>query len=399
MGPKSTRQYEVTSRILGVGYHREADTTKYQQEVTMQSVYYVGMDVHKDSVRMAILKDMEKTTVYEATFANDIPRIVKTVGKYATKGQVIAGYEAGCMGYTLQRSLAAAKIDCRVIAANKVPRLGSEKIKTDARDAVLIARMLKNNEGESIYIPTADDEAARDLIRCREDLKAEQLRTKQQLSKFLLRLGFIYERGKSPWTKAHREWMLKLDLEHAPQRECFDQYYCHLLELENRIERIEAMIGEVAGEEPYCRSVARLRCFKGIDTLTALALVCEVGDFRRFPSAAAFMAYLGLVPSEYSSGGKRRQGGITKTGNSHLRKLLIESSWQYRYRGAASVGLKARRAGMDEQVITYSDKALHRLQSKFARLVLKNKSPKTAVAATARELAGFVWGVMTEAYC
>jgi transposase len=357
------------------------------------------MDVHKDSVRLAILKDTEKATVYEATFANDIQRIVKAVGKYATKGRVIAGYEAGCMGYTLQRSMAAAKIDCRVIAANKVPRLGSEKIKTDARDAVLIARMLKNNEGESIHIPTADDEAARDLIRCREDLKAELQRTKQQLSKFLLRLGFIYDREKSLWTKAHRDWMLKLNLGHALQKECFDQYYCHLIELENRIERIEAKIEEVAGGESYRRSVARLRCFKGIDTLTALALVCEVGDFRRFPSAAAFMAYLGLVPSEYSSGGKRRQGGITKTGNSHLRKLLIESSWHYRYRGAASAALKARREGMEEQVIVYADKALHRLQNKFVHLVLKGKSSKTAVAATARELAGFVWGAMTEAYC
>jgi transposase len=363
------------------------------------SVFYVGMDVHKDSVRMAILKDTEKMTVYEATFANDIPRIVKAIGKYTTKGRVVAGYEAGCMGYTLQRSLAAAKIDSRVIAANKVPLLGSEKIKTDARDAVLIARMLRNNEGESIYIPTADDEAARDLIRCREDLKAELQRSRQQLSKLFLRLGLIYDRGKSPWTKDHRDWMLKLDLGHRFHTTCFDHYYCHMIELENRIKRIEAMIEEIAGAQPYRTSVARLRCFKGIDTLTALALVCEVGDFRRFSSAAAFMSYLGLVPSEYSSGGKRRQGGITKTGNSHLRKLLIESSWHYRYRGAVGAGLKARRAGMDERLIAYADTALHRLQNKFAHLVLKGKSSKTAVAATARELAGFVWGAMTEAYC
>lgn len=365
----------------------------------MKSLFYVGMDVHKDSVRIAVLKGTEKQTVYEATVKNDISKIVKIVGGYKKKGTVVAGYEAGCMGYTLQRSLGAVKVDCRVIPPNKVPRLGSERIKTDARDAVLIARMLKNNEGESIYIPTADDEAARDLLRCREDIRAELHRTKQQLQKQLLRTGFIFDEEKRLWTKAHRDWMAKLEFPHELQKETFTQYYSHIQELENRLERIDAKIITVAEAEPYREPVARLRCFKGIDYITALAFVCEIGDFRRFGSAASFMAYLGLVPSERSSGPKRRQGGITKTGNTHLRKLLIESSWHYRYRGAASAALQARRAGMDEQVIVYADKALHRLQSKFAHLLFKGKSSKTAVAATARELAGFVWGTMVGAYC
>lgn len=369
------------------------------QEVTMESVFYIGMDVHKDSVRMAVLKGTAKAPVYEATLRNDIPRIEKLIKRFSIQGTVIAGYEAGCMGYTLQRSLAKSGIECRVIPPNRVPRLGSERIKTDARDAVLIARMLKNNEGESIHVPSADDEAARDLIRCREDLKAELHRAKQQLSKFLLRLGFIYDSEKRPWTKAHRAWMRALELGHALNKETFEQYYSHVAELEDRIERIEARIVAVAESEAYSGRIAKLRCFKGIDYLTALALVCEIGDFRRFPSAASFMAYLGLVPSEYSSGAKRRQGGITKTGNSHLRKLLVEASWQYRYRCSASAALKARRAGMDEQVVSYADKALRRLQTKFAKLVLRGKSSKTAIAATARELAGFIWGVMNEAYC
>lgn len=365
----------------------------------MKSLYYVGMDVHKDSVRIAILKGTDKQTVYEATVKNDISKIVKTVAGYLKKGTVVAGYEAGCMGYTLQRSLAAAKVDCRVIPPNKVSRNGSDKIKTDTRDAILIARMLKNNEGDSIYIPTATDEATRDLLRCREDMKSESLRTKQQLSKFLLRLGLIYDHEKRPWTGAHREWMKQLKFSHEYQKEAFDQYFCHLQELENRLERIEAKIVTVADTEQYHEPVSRLRCFKGIDYITALALVCEVGDFRRFRSAAAFMSYLGLVPSEYSSGTKRKQGGITKTGNTHLRKLLIESSWHYRYRAVASAALQARRSGMEENIITYADKALHRLQTKFSRLVMKGKSSKTAVAATARELAGFVWGAMTESFC
>jgi transposase len=362
------------------------------------SVFYVGLDVHKDSVRIAVLKGMGKDTVYEATVSNDIPKIVKLIGGYKKKGNVITGYEAGCMGYTLQRSFAAAKINCCVIAPNKVERHGNEKIKTDARDAILIARMLKNHEGESIYIPTADNEAARDLLRCRDDIKLEVHRTKQQLTKFLLRLGFLYDREKRQWTKAHRDWMSKLQFNHVLQKETFDQYSTHLQELENRLERIDAKIVTVAETKLYARDVAVLRCFKGVDYIVSMALICEVGDFHRFKSAESFMSFLGLVPSEASSGNKRRQGGITKTGNTHLRRLLIEAAWHYRYRASPSAALKARREGMDENVIAYADTALNRLQSKFSRLVLRGKSSKTAVTATAREFAGFIWGAMTETY-
>jgi transposase len=365
----------------------------------MKSIFYVGMDVHKDSVRVAVLKGTGKETVYEATVKNDIPRIVKIVSGYRTKGKVIAGYEAGCMGYTLQRSLAEAKVECRVIAPNKVARLGSERIKTDARDAILIARMLKNDEGESIHVPTATDEATRDLLRCREDIRLQAHRTKQQLVKYLLRTGHIYEAKRKLWTKAHRDWMTKIEFDSAVQKETFSQYWCALQDIETRLERIEAKVVELAESEAYRERVARLRCFKGIDYITALALVCEVGDYRRFGCAASFMAYLGLVPSERSSGPKRRQGGITKTGNIHLRRLLIESSWHYRYRASASAALQARRAGVDEQVIAYADKALTRLQVKFSHLLYKGKSSKTAVTATARELAGFVWGTMVGIYC
>jgi len=364
----------------------------------MKSVFYVGMDVHKESVRIAVLKGTEKQTVYEATVKNDIPKITKIVSGYKAKGNVVAGYEAGCMGYTLQRSLAAASVDCRVIPPNRIERLGSQRIKTDTRDAILIARMLKNHEGESIYVPTTDDESARDLLRCREDLRIELHKAKQQLQKMLLRSGFIYDGEKKLWTKAHREWMAKLKFRHELQKETVTQYYCHIVEIENRIVRIDAKAIEVAESEVYRERVSYLRCFKGIDYITALAFVCEIGDFRRFGSAASFMAYLGLVPSEQSSGPKRRQGGITKTGNTHLRRLLVESSWHYRYRGSASAALQARRSGVDENIITYADKALHRLQSKFAHLLFKGKSSKTAVTAVARELAGFIWGSMVGLY-
>jgi transposase len=222
-------------------------------------------------------------------------------------------------------------------------------------------------------------------------------RCKQRLSKFLLRLGFIYGKEHT-WTKDHREWMKGLAFSHPLQRETFEQYYSLLETLEERLDRMDARIEELSRSAAYEEKTAKLRCFKGIDSLTALALVCEAGDYTRFPNAQSFMSYVGLVPSEYSSGGKRKQGGITKTGNIHLRNLLIESSWHYRYYGSASKALKARRQGNSEIVIGYADRALRRLQGKHVRLVREGKNPKTATVAVARELAGFVWGMMTENY-
>ena len=363
----------------------------------MRSVFYVGMDVHKETVRVAVLKGREKDTFYEGTLKNDVTRIVKTVKAYTAKGEVVAGYEAGCMGYTLQRALAKVNVECRVIPPNQVSRVGSQRIKTDSRDAILIARMLKNNEGGNIRIPTPQDEATRDLLRCRDDIKLDMNRCKQRISKLLLRLGHIYDK-ESAWTKAHREWMKGLTFANDLHRETLDQYYSYLVSLEDRLSRLDTRIKKMAADPAYQEKVARLRCFKGIDYITSLALVCEVGDFDRFPNAAAFMAYVGLVPSEHSSGGTRRQGGITKTGNAHLRNLLIESSWHYRYYCAPSAVLKARRAGNNELVIDYADRALRRLQTKHAGLVRAGKNPKAATTAVARELSGFVWGMMTENY-
>ena len=363
----------------------------------MKSVYYIGMDVHKETVSIAVLKDNNTETVYERTVDNDTGKLLSIVHGFTIKGKVTVGYEAGCLGYTLYRRLKEKAIDCRILAPNKVVRSGSDKIKTDKRDAILIARMLKHNEGESIYIPSETDEATRDLMRCREDLKEESKRSKQQLQKFLLRYGFHYDSDRY-WTLRHSEWMRSLNFIHQGQKETFEQYFCHIEALESRISRIDEKIVEIANSPEYADRIRPLRCFKGIDYIISLALVCEIGDFRRFKNAGAFMAYLGLVPSEFSSGGKRRQGRITKTGNGHLRKLLVEASWHYRYAGVASKRLEERRKDADEQVISYADKALHRLNKKFVHLTKIGKSRQLAVTATARELCGFVWGAMNHVY-
>jgi len=363
----------------------------------MESVYYIGMDVHKETVRIAVLKDNSTETVYERTVDNEAEKIVRLLLEFKSKGIVIAGYEAGCLGYITYRNLKKHDIICRILAPNKIIRSGSDRIKTDKRDAVLIARMLKHHEGESIYIPTETDEATRDLLRCRQDLKEEVKRAKQQLQKFLLRQGFRYENDRY-WTQRHKDWMNGLSFAYEAQSQTFSHYYYHIEALEQRICRIEEKIIELAHSPEYADRVQPLRCFKGIDYIVSLALVCEIGDFRRFKNAGAFMAYLGLVPSEFSSGGKRRQGGITKTGNGHLRKLLIEASWHYRYNSGVSKRLEERRKNGNEQIISYADKARHRLTKKYLSLVKTGKSTQLAVTATAREFAGFVWGAMNQVY-
>ena len=256
----------------------------------MKSVYHIGMDVHKETVRIAVLKDNSSETAYERTVDNDTGKIVNIILGFKAKGDVVAGYEAGCLGYTLYRSLRKHDIDCRILAPNKVVRSGSDKIKTDKRDAILIARMLKHNEGESIYIPTEADEATRDLLRCREDLKDEIKRAKQQLQKLLLRLGHLYDTDRY-WTQRHRDWMKSIEFKYDTQTMAFYQYYHHIEALEARIDRIEEKIVEIAHSPEYSERVQPLRCFKGIDYLIALAIVCEIGDFKRFPNAGAFMAY------------------------------------------------------------------------------------------------------------
>jgi transposase len=346
---------------------------------------------------MAVLGSEGKEIVGATGLANDPVKVEKALKGYREKGEVRVAYEAGCLGYTLYRALKEKGYDCRVIPPNKVFHGGTEeRVKTDKRDAVAIAWMLKRDEGDSIAVPSKEDEATRDLIRCRGDLQEDLKRGKQRMLKFLLRLGYRYDTDRY-WTGRHFQWMKGLAFEMALDKQTFDEYLSVIEGLTDRIGRVDKTIAEVAESERYREKVRKFRAFKGIDYLIALSLVVEIGDFRRFPSAQAFMSYLGLVPSEYSSGKKRKQGGITKTGNSHLRRLLTEASWHYARPAQVSKRLAQRRVGTDEQTIAYADKALRRLHGKFVKMVFKGKAKQTAVTAVARELAGFIWGVMNTA--
>jgi transposase len=314
-------------------------------------------------------------------------------------GEVQVAYEAGCLGYTIYHALSEKGVDCRVIAPNKVFRPGNTKrIKNDKTDAIVIAHMLQYGKGDSSNIPTRDDEAARDLLRCRNDLIDNQKRTKQRLLKFLLRHGRDTFDGKTNWTGKHFTWLHAQTFERKNEQLTFDHYLSSIESVEEQIARITAAIEEVARSEAYREQVQRLRAFKGIDYIIALSFVCEVGDFRRFKSAQQFMSYIGLIPSECSSGNKRSHGGITKTGNTHLRKLTLEAAWHYASPyDRISRCLMERRKGTDEKIVAVAEKARRRLHKKYARLVMRQKPHNVAAVAVARELCGFIWSVMNDA--
>jgi transposase len=363
----------------------------------MKRVYYIGLDVHKDNTQMAVLDTRGKEPVAVKVIDSEPIKVAKAVLPYHKEGNVRVAYEAGCMGYTLYRVLTGMKIDCQIIAPNKVFRGGnSDKIKTDKRDAVAIAWMLRREEGAGIAVPSREDEAARDLLRCRGDMQDDLKRAKQRLLKFLLRHGHIYESNRY-WTGKHRKWMKTLLFDTPIDKAVFEQYLYTIESIEERIGRVDVQIKEIAESPLYAQRVRIFRAFKGVDYIIALSLVCEIGDFGRFPTAGAFMSYLGLVPSEYSSGKKRKQGGITKTGNGHIRKLLTEAAWHYTKPVKASKWLASKRIGTSETVISYADRAINRLHGKYVKLLFKGKSKQAAVTAVARELSGFLWGVMTGA--
>lgn len=360
----------------------------------MESVVYVGMDVHKESVAIAVLRDSHREAEIVRTIRNERRHIARFFQRLKEKESVILScYEAGPTGFAIYRQLEEMEITCYVAAPSLLPRKPGDRIKTDNRDALMLAKTLRNQELVPIHIPEKSDEAVRDFLRMVDDMRKDVKRHKQRLLQFLLRLGFKYDSGKSSWTGTHRTWMKSLDFEQENHRWVFKEYYNTVCEAEEKIKILNEKIEELSAEKRYQERVSQLRCFKGIDTLTALTFVAEIGDFRRFGTAQKFMAYLGLVPSEYSSGEKRRVGGITKAGNSRLRRLLIESSWHYRsYQ--PSKRLTQRRRGQPPEVVSYANKAGRRLSRKYSKMVFRGVPSQKTVTAVARELAGFIWGMM-----
>ncbi len=360
----------------------------------MRSTTDVGLDTSKKSIQVAMLVAGRREAV-EWEIANEAAAVKRLARRLLreTVGELRVCYEAGPCGYTLQRQLRAAGVEAIVVAPSLVPVKPGERIKTNRRDARKLAQALRADGLTEVHPPTLEEEAVRDLSRCREDAREDLLRARHRLGKMLLRRGLVY--GAKAWTDAHRRWLRSLASSTRRIAPCFGDYLQGIEHLEERLRALEEKLVALSEKEPYREPVGWLRCFRGIDTVTAMTLVSELHDFGRFESPRALMAYLGLVPSENSTGEKHRRGAITKAGNRHVRRVLVEASWHYRHRPAVGRRLRKRREGQPGWVIAVADRAQLRLHKRFWKLALHGKSTNKAVIAVARELAGFIWAVLS----
>ena len=307
-------------------------------------------------------------------------------------GAVQVFYEAGPCGYALQRQVTTPRVHCDVVAPALIPRKPGERVKTNRRDARKLVELGRAGLLTAVKPPTPADEAVRDLARARDDARADLQRCRHRLGKLLLRRGLHYP-GR-PWTAAHHRWVQALVWPHAAEQVVITDYLVALEQAEARVVELDARLTEIATREPYREPVAWLRCFRGIDTLTAMLILAELHDFRRFTSAPALMAYLGLVPGEASSGEKHRRGRITRPGNALVRRLRVEAAWHYQHGPRVGVNLTRRRQDQPPRVIAIAEKAQQRLCRRFRNHAAAHKpAPKIAVA-IARELVGFLWAVL-----
>lgn len=354
---------------------------------------WAGLDVHARSVLAAgmdsetgelCVRRLPGTTSEVVAFCASLP------------GPTRVAYEAGPTGYGLARALTAAGVGCVVAAPGKIERPAQDRVKTDQRDAERVLRLLMIDALHAVRVPSTEEEALRDLVRAREDLRGDLMRARHRLSKLLLRHDVRYEGDGERWTARHRAWLSKVDLDERGAQATLLDYLGAIDALVVRRDALEAAIGELVPESPWAETVARLRCLRGIDTLSAVGLCAEVGEFHRFKRPGPLMSYLGLVPSENSSGEQRRQGQITKSGSRHARRLLVEAAWHYRKAPARGKVLERRQAGQAAHVIAVAWKAQQRLHRVWRRLDGERGKRRTVVAvAVARELAGFCWALAT----
>jgi transposase len=351
---------------------------------------YVGLDVHKASISVAVAGAYGEPEDHGA-IPNDPDSVRRLLRRLGDGGHRLSvAYEAGPTGYALHRQVHAMGIDCLVVAPSLIPVRPGERVKTDRRDAAKLARLLRSGDLVAVWVPDEAGEALRDLVRARDDAKVDQLRARHRLSKFLLRRGIQPPAGVRPWSRAHETWLGGLRFERVADAIVFEDYRATVVAAADRLKRLEAALLRVAGEGPQSELIAALQAIRGIGFLSAVTIAAEAGDLRRFATARQFMAYVGLVPSEWSSGPSRHRGRITKTGNRLIRHVLGQAAHNARYRPNVSSGLRARQRLVPPEVVALDRKAQARLHHRYRSLVGRIGRNKTVIA-VARELAGFVW--------
>lgn len=359
-----------------------------------KSTTIIAFDQHAATTVAAVLLPGQRTPALHS-LASDTATIRRFIERLR-RGPVRCCYEAGPCGFELQRALTTHRIPCDVIAPALIPRRPGDRVKTDRRDAGQLAVLYRAGALTAIHIPTELEEAVRDLLRCREDIRADLLRARHRLSHFLLRHGRRFTATKKAWTKRHAEW-LQAQRWPLPALEQTHRAYVRAVdEGVARLQTVDLELRDFLTVDPLRARGERLCCFRGIDDLTALTIAAELGDPRRFPSAPSAMAFMGLVPAEYSSGARTVRGAITKTGNAHLRRVLVESAWHYRHHPFIGDALRHRQRGAPPAVIDHAWLAQRRLHRRYRRLAARGKPKQLIVTAVARELTGFLWAALTQ---
>ncbi|MGN1189675.1 MAG: IS110 family transposase [Candidatus Ornithospirochaeta sp.] len=368
-----------------------------------ESVIYVGIDVHKDTNSVCMFDSRDNTFFAESTLDAGTDVMVKYLKKAAKdyglscETQFLLGYEAGPTGYGLCRGLKKHGYNCVIMAPTTIRKSSGDKVKTDRKDARLLSMTLASDGFRKVYMPDLADESTKEFTRTRNTLKKHLKKAKQNLLSFLLRVGVTYPESGNYWTEKHTEWLESVSFSDKMLQLSFDTLWQEVKDLDAKIANLDAAIEEIANSERYKDKVGKLVCFAGIQTHTALSMVCEVGDFTRFPTAEQFSSYLGLCPGQESSGKTVRYGGITKCGNSRLRLLLIEAVKGIKRSNPysrKSKRLLLRQQGQSPAVIAYADKGSKRIKQKMTSLEKKGKAANVAATAGARELACFIWGMM-----
>ena len=362
----------------------------------MSKIRFVGLDVHAETVAVAVAEPNGEVRSL-GLIPNRPESIRQLVRKLQPVEQVRFCYEAGPTGYVLYWQLTALGAKCEVVAPSLVPTKPGDRVKTDRRDALKLARCYRAGDLTPVWVPDAAHEALRDLVRAREAAKGDLLRARHRLSKFLLRHGWRRpESIKSPWTNAHLEWIkTKVHFEQLAQEITLTDYVHQVEHLVARIERLDQAVLEAARSvPPQMRAVIEaLQALRGIAQVTAVTIVAELGEISRFAKARQLMGYSGLVPSEYSSGERERRGAITKTGNAHLRRVIVEAAWAYQFRPWLGGYLLKRQVGLSEDVKEIAWKAQHRLHARYRKLLAQGKNKPQIVTAVGRELLGFIWAI------
>ena len=357
-----------------------------------KSIHYLGLDVHKETIAVSSAPQHSTEVRRYGIIGGSLDAVDKLLKKLGGENiELRVVYEAGPCGFVLCRHLRSKGIDCEVIAPSLIPKKASDRVKTDRRDAEQLARLHRAGELTAIHIPDQEDEAIRDLVRARYSAITDQKQARNRLKGFLLRLGYRYT-GKSSWNDAHKRYLSGLVMPQAAQQIAFQEYIHAIDDATDRLARLTQAVEDAMSGWKWAPVVRALMSLRGVQVLTAMTLVAEVGDFSRFEDPRSLMHFFGLTPSEHSSGDKRVQGGITRCGNSHCRRVLTEAAWQYRLKPKVSEAIQKRQEGQSKEVRLIAWRAQERLNKRFKQLAARKKSVVVATA-IARELTGFVWAI------